>query len=215
MVHVPALQWLRLVCHRDQALGLCFFLLFIKDIYQKIPIQIRLYADYYASFKEMKSSYDRLDIDSAIARIHSCCVGWQMTLNTEKNGVYDNFEEKTVFQIHVFVSWAYVEFFGFLEVVLASNVRCNAHVDGVVKKSIQTLSSLRRYLGSSPPDIKPLAYETYILFAMDYAAIVLERYTPVNEEKQESILRKAAPFIFSKYSSFTSVTELLPSWKAS
>lgn len=61
------------------------------------------------------------------------------------------------------------------------------------------------------PEIKLLAYKTFILPILEYASVVWNSYTQININKLESVQRKAIGFVYNSYSWHTSPSALLRS----
>ena len=79
----------------------------------------------------------------------------------------------------------------------------------MTNKANSKLSFLRRNLKGCPEKLKQMAYFSLIHSFMDYGATVWDPYQKYNSDKIESVQRRAARFVKSRYSRYSSVSDML------
>lgn len=197
---------------QGSVLGPLLFLVFINDISTDIPVKIKLFADDCIIYHAITTSYDQATLNLSLAKLQTWCSTWQMTINTKKTVAMTitRKKEPLTFQYHIGDHYlATVSSFKYLGVIITPDLSWNQHIDYVKNKAMRKLGYLRRTIGKSPPEIKLLAYKTYIRPLLEYAATVWDPYTLTNIAKLENIQRKSVRFIYNCYSWRTSPTCLL------
>lgn len=76
---------------QGSVLGPLLFILFINDIVNDIPVNIKLYADDCVIYSEIESPKDQVLLNESLNKVVSWCEAWQMSINFEKNGVHVHF----------------------------------------------------------------------------------------------------------------------------
>lgn len=196
---------------QGSVLGPLFFLIFINDIVDGIPVKIKLYADDCILYCEVKNSNDQLLLNQAFEKVMSWCESWQMCLNLEKTVAMKITRKKTPLTYYYGYKNNYlseVTEYKYLGLLITSDLRWNKHIDQVIAHTQRKLFFLRRALKLSTPTVRLLAYKSVILPGLDYAAIIWDPYTKTNIDKLESIQKRAVRFIYNRYDR-TSVTDLL------
>lgn len=94
-------------------------------------------------------------------------------------------------------------------VIITSDLKWNEHITYIYNKAMKKLGFLRRSLGNATPELKILAYKTFIRPILEYASIVWDPHTQTNITKVEKVQRKSARFIFNTYSWRMSPSTLL------
>ena len=79
----------------------------------------------------------------------------------------------------------------------------------MINKANSKFSSLRRNLKGCPEKLKQTAYFTLIRSFMEYGATVWDPCQKYNSDKVERVQRRAARFVKSRYSRYSSVYDML------
>ena len=79
----------------------------------------------------------------------------------------------------------------------------------MTNKANSKLSFLRRNLMGCPEKLKQTAYFSLIRSFMEYGATVWDPYQKYNSDKIERVQRRAAMFVKSRYSRYSSVSDML------
>lgn len=197
---------------QGSVLGPLFFLLFINDIVQHIPVKIRLFADDCILYNEIHSEADQAILNSSLSVIATWCLEWQMSINLRKTvSMTITRKQKSlpfVYSINGH-NLSSVTQYKYLGLVITSDLRWSNHVAHIKNKAMKKLGYLRRTLAKSTSNIKLLAYKTFIRPLLEYATPVWGPYTQSNVSEIENIQRKAVRFIFNSYRRHTSVSALL------
>lgn len=196
---------------QGSVLGPLLFLLYINDIVNDIPVNIKLYADDCVIYSEVKNSNDQIKLNAAFQKVKSWCDSWQMPINFEKTVFMriSHKKEPLLFQYccnNIYL--AEVQYYKYLGVYITNNLTWNKHIDYVAACANTRLSFLRRVLKHSTPTVRLLAYKSTVLPILDYAVVIWDPFTLTNKKKIEKIQRKAARFIYNSYGR-TSVSALL------
>lgn len=99
----------------------------------------------------------------------------------------------------------------YLGVTLCSNLSWNLHVQNISFSAFRKLCFLKYKLKHAPSSVKLLAYYYLIRPKLEYACIIWDPYTQCNIKKLERIQRQAIRFVYNKFSTFDSPTELMRS----
>lgn len=140
------------------------------------------------------------------------CMEWQMTLNIGKSALLRITRKNTISDFSYTLGNAQltaVKEHKYLGLIISDDLRWEAHVNHVTSSALRRLFFLKRRLHSAPHPTKLLAYNTFVRPVLEYANIVW--FPPTNNliNKLESVQRKAVRFIFNKYRTSDSPTELM------
>ena len=83
------------------------------------------------------------------------------------------------------------------------------HIATLTNKTNSKLSFLRRNLKGCPEKLEQTAYFSLIHSFMEYGATVWDPYQKYNSDKVERLQRRAARFVISRYSRYSSVFDVL------
>lgn len=101
-----------------------------------------------------------------------------------------------------------VECFKYLGVFFTSDLTWDKHVDYVTKKAFKKLGLLKHRLSLANSETKMHAYTSLIRSSLEYASIIWHPNNASLTKRLESVQNKAARFILSSYSTYTSVSLL-------
>ena len=99
----------------------------------------------------------------------------------------------------------------YLGVTICNNLSWNLHVQNISSSAFRKLCFLKYKLKHAPAPVKLLAYDYLIRPKLEYACIAWDPYTQCNIKKLEQIQRQAIRFVYNKFSTFDSPTELMQS----
>ena len=97
----------------------------------------------------------------------------------------------------------------YLEVTLSNDLEWSKHIVNMTNKANSKLSFLCRNLKGCPEKLKQTAYFSLIRSFMEYGAIVWDPYQKYNSENVGRVPRRAARFVKSRYSRYSSVFDML------
>lgn len=175
---------------------------------------MKLFADDCILYSEIHSPNDQALLNSSLGKIQTWCETWQMRINLKKTVSMTITRKRQPLNFSYSInghSLPSVQSYKYLGVQLTSDLKWNEHVSFLQQRATQKLMYLKRSLSKATPEIKLLAYKTFILPILEYASVVWDPYTQININKLESVLRKAIRFVYNSYSWHTSPTALLKS----
>ena len=97
----------------------------------------------------------------------------------------------------------------YLGVTLSNDLEWSKHIATMTNKANSKLSFLRRNLKSCPEKFKQTAHFSLNRSFMEYGATVWDPYQKCNSDKIERVQRQAARFVKSRYSRYSSVSDML------
>ena len=100
----------------------------------------------------------------------------------------------------------------YLGVTLSNDLEWSKHIATMTNKANSKLSFLCLNLKGCPEKLKQMAYFSLILYFMEYGATVWDPYQKNNSDKVERMQRRAARCIKSRYTRYSSVSDMLDGW---
>ena len=97
----------------------------------------------------------------------------------------------------------------YLGVTLSNDLEWSKHIATMTNKAKSKLSLLRRNLKGCPEKLKQTAYFSLSRSFMEYGVTVWDPYQKYNSDKIERVQCQAARFVKSKYSGYSSVSDML------
>ena len=97
----------------------------------------------------------------------------------------------------------------YLGVTLSNDLEWSKHITTMTNKANSKLLFLRRNLKGCPEKLKQTDYCSLISSFMEYGATVWDPYQKYNSDKIEWVQRRAARFDKSRYSRYSSVSDML------
>ena len=84
------------------------------------------------------------------------------------------------------------------------------------KSASRSLGSLKRKIRSKNPELRKMAYKTFVRPLVEYSSSVWSPYTKSNIARLEMVQHRAACWTLSEYSPYASVTQMLQSlgWRS-
>lgn len=188
------------------------FLIFINDLPSNIQVKIKLFADDCILYNEINTVNDHDDLNSALHEVVIWCHKWQMELNIKKTAFLCVTRKKQrseyVYSINN-IPLTRVHEHKYLGLIISHDLRWESHINSIVSSALKRLFFLRRRLREAPPETKLLAYNTFIRSVLEYGNTIWFPYTQQLINKLEGVQRKAIRFIFNKYRTSDSPSQLL------
>ena len=196
---------------QGSVLGPLLFLIFINDLPNGISSQIRLFADDCVVYRAIKSDQDHRSLQSDLESINSWCSSWLMKLNHSKTKLVSFTRNSSRLPTTYTLNHTPVDSatsYKYLGLHLQSDLSWNYHIDHILASANRSLGMLKRNLRHAPAHVRKLAYITLIRPKIEYASAIWDPQQAYIIDNIESLQNRAARFIFSDYSRFTSVTAL-------
>lgn len=199
---------------QGSVLGPLLFNIYINDIVDSItePVQIKLFADDCLLFNEITCQQDQITLNSNLQKILTWCERWDMQLNIDKT-VFMKITKKINKLSFTYnlasMPLTEVDEYKYLGVIITNNLSWNSHISHLCDSAFKKLCYLRHKLKHAPPETRLTAYTSLVRPKLEYAAIVWDPYTKTNIDALERIQRKAVRFIFSKYRTSDSPSDLM------
>ena len=184
--------------------------MYINDISSDIESEIRLFADDYVCYREIKDEKDTMKLQRDIDRLGSRARKWGMRFQPVKCNMMQ-LTRKRIKKIHAShtlegTNLENIESIKYLGVTNTNDLRWNTHVSNVCTKANRTLGFLRRNLYSCPQEVKEAAFKGLVRPVSSW------RTTPVGlwqfglgppgvvlQEELESVQRRAARIVTGNY----------------
>ena len=130
--------------------GVLLFSLYINDISSDIESEIRLFADEFVCYSEIKDEVDKMKLQRDIDRLGSWARKWGMRFQPVKCNMMQ-LTRKRIKKIHASYTLEgtdleNVESIKYLGVTITSDLRWTTHASNVCTKANRTLGFLRRHL---------------------------------------------------------------------
>ena len=129
---------------------------------------------------------------------------WQLSLNPQKCEAINITNKKTPVSFTYLIGLQpinWVTKIKYLGVVINFKLNWSDHCQKVVQKASASLNRLRRAMYSCTDGAKSLAYKALVRPCMEYGSTVWSPHTAKNINLLESVQRRAARWIKSKYDS--------------
>ena len=97
----------------------------------------------------------------------------------------------------------------YLAVTLSNNLEWSKHIATMTNKANSKLSFLHRNLKGCPERLKQTAYFSLIHSFVEYTTTVWYPYQKYSSDKIERVQRQAARFVKSRYTRYSSVSDML------
>ena len=97
----------------------------------------------------------------------------------------------------------------YLELTLSNDLEWSKHIAIMTNKAHSKLSFLRRNLMGCTKKLKQTAYFSFIRSFMEYGATVWDPYQKYNSDKVERVQRRDARLVKSRYTRYSSVSDMI------
>ena len=179
------------------------FLLFINDLPCSIDSVVKLYADDVLLYRSINDPSDHHALQNDLNKLADWSTIWQMPFNLTKCEHYSPFV--CHYRLNDCVIQR-VQSAKYLGLTISGNLSWSTHISGIIGRAN---SALARSFGQCTQDVKIKCYQTYIRPICEYAAVIWSPHLHTNIHQIEMIQRKAARFVFSNYSRYSSVAAML------
>lgn len=190
-------------------LGPLLFLIYINDLPLRITSVIRLFADDCVVYRKITTQDDLLILQADLLKITDWCQNWKMSLNTNKCKCMrfsNSLAETNPTLLLDGTILEYTDHYKYLGVHLSPNLSWNTHINNIVQSANRSLGYIRRNFRSVPNNLKRLLYVTLVRPKLEYASSIWHPHQSTLTDLIESVQSRAARFIFSDYSRFSSVS---------
>lgn len=196
---------------QGSVLGPLLFLIYINDLPLSISSHVRLFADDCVIYHKITNPSDHVLLQDDLLSIQAWCERWQMSLNVQKCKLvsFTRRLNPSVFSYSLnSVPLQRNDSYRYLGVQLSSDLSWATHISHVVSSANQSLGFLKRNLKLAPPSLKLLAYSSLVRPKLEFASAIWDPHQAYLTKNLEAIQNRALRFIYSDYSSFTSVSSL-------
>lgn len=192
------------------------FLIYINDLPTNVLTKLRLFADDCVLYSPICTPDDSIKLQHDLNLIVTWCDKSLMPLNLTKCKIMSFTRKKSPEKFTYSIKSVPISptlSYKYLGVHLSSSLSWSTHIQIICSEASRTLGYLRRNLKLASPDIKKLAYETYVRPKLEYACSIWQPSQTYLTNDLERIQNRAARFIYSQYSNDISVTALKESLK--
>ena len=182
---------------------------FINDLPDNIRSSVRLFADDCVLNRNIKSPLDCHILQDDLNSLDKWEMDWQMKFNVSKC------HSMRVTRLHPsnHIQFSYtqhqqtleqVQSAKYLGLTITDNLDSGQHISEIACKAIKTLGFLRRHLALAPRHTKEVAYQTFVLPQLEYAAPI---WHPYNET--QTVQKTAARWTCRRWRNSSSVGDML------
>lgn len=196
---------------QGSVLGPLLFLVYINDLPSSVSSRVRLFADDLVIYRTISSDTDRCSLQSDLDTINAWCLRWLMPLNLTKTKQMSFSGGTPHFTTSYTISHNAIEVtntYKYLGIHFRNDLKWHHHINVILASANRSLGLLRRNLKQAPSHVKRLAYVTLIRPKIEYASAIWDPHQAYLTNNLESLQNRAVRFIFSDYSTFSSVTAL-------
>lgn len=196
---------------QGSVLGPLLFLIYINDLPKSVASHIRLFADDCVLYSKITNPSDHVILQHDLHSIQAWCGHWLMTLNTDKCKLVSFHRRANPMSFNYSINGASITSctsYKYLGVHITSCLSWAEHINHITSNANKTLGFLKRNLKHAPPHLKLAAYTTLVRPKLEYASAIWSPHQSYLIYTLEAIQNRAVRFIYSDYSSTTSVTSL-------
>ena len=195
------------------------FSLYINDIPVAIDSQIRLFADDYVCYCEVRTVEDTLKLKKDIDLLGTWAQKWGMRFQPVKcnmmqltNKRINKIEASYTLKGMVLenVDTCSIKYLG---VTITNDLKWNTHITNICTKAKRTPGFLRTNLSSCPLEVKEAAHKGLVHPVLEYGSSVWDPYAKGLQEELENVQNRASRFVTRNYTfeerSMTGILEQL------
>ena len=180
-------------------IGPLLFFLYINDINADIESEIRLFADDFVCYHEIKDKEDTLKLQRDIDRLGNWAWKWGIRFQPVKCNMMQ-LTRKHLNKIQTFynlegTTLENVDNIKYLGVTITNDLKWNTQISNFCTKANRTLSFLRRTLFSCPQNVKKAAYKGMVRPILENGSSVWDPHTDMLQEELEKVQNRAARFV--------------------
>lgn len=192
-------------------LGPLLFLIYINDLPLQVSLSMCLFADDCVVYRKIASPSDSAALQSDLDSINEWCSNSQMSLNVNKckhmRFTRSSFQTSSPLTLNT-VPLQQTDTYKYIGVLLTKNLSWDSHINTVVSAANRSLGYLRRNFRSVPSNLKRLLYISLVRSKLEYASSIWHPHLSSLTDSIEAVQNRAARFIQSDYSRFSSVTQI-------
>ena len=198
-------------------LGPLLFLLHINDLPSVVSSKVRLFADDCLIYRNIKNKEDqKFALQKDLNLLENWGNTWGMRFNAAKCNIMRVSRTRDPKLFNYSLTGQVLEEVmdaRYLGVTLSNDLEWSKHIATMTNKANSKLSFLRRNLKGCPEKLKQTAYFSLVRSFMEYGATVWDPYQKYNSDKIERVQRRAAMFVNSRYSRYSSASDMLDVWE--
>ena len=204
---------------QGSVLGPLLFSIFINDLPSVVSSHVRLFADDCIIYRKIKKNEDALAFQVDLNQLQSWAKQWSMSFHPEKCELLRVTNKRQPTKTSYVMSEHTLKEVNdkkYLGITINDKLKWNKQVQTVCTKANNTLSLLRRNMGSCPRAVKQSCYTSLVRPILEYSSTVWDPYTKQNIDKIEMLQRRAARFVVGNYSYHASPTAMMKElgWQA-
>ena len=197
---------------QGSVLGPLLFLLYINDLPDTITSQVRLFADDTAVYLAIDNMEDCSTLQKDLDKLAKWEETWDMEFNPSKCVVLSITRNKKKiafdYKLHGQILEC-VDNAKYLGITLSKDLSWNKHIDNITSSAHNTLSFLSRNIRTKNSQIREVAYKTLVRPQVEYASTLWSPHTQLGIQKVEKVQRRAARWVSSDYSYYSSVNSMI------
>lgn len=196
---------------QGSVLGPLLFLIYINDLPNNLPCNIRMFADDCVIYRKITNTSEQIALQNDLNKLLDWCNLWLMTLNPNKCKLVSFHRRKNPLQFSYEIANIPVETsdsYKYLGVTLTPDLSWRMRITNIVSSSNRSLAFLKRHLRHSPYHVRLLAYQSLIRPKLEYASPIWSPHQVYLINAIESVQNHAARFIHSSYPYEISVSSL-------
>ena len=197
---------------QGSVLGPILFLVYINDLPEKVKSQVRLFADDTAAYLAITKPAESKQLQDDLDTLQEWELDWNMEFNPGKCQVIRITRSRspipTQYSLHG-QTLEVVASAGYLGVDIANDLSWKPHISRITNNANKSLGFLRRNLKAKNPELRELTYKAIVRPQLEYAAPVWDPYIQEDIQRIEMVQRRAARWVLSDYSPYSSVSDML------
>ena len=197
---------------QGSVLGPILFLVYINDLPEKVKSQVRLFADDTAAYLAITKPAESKQLQDDLDNLQEWELDWNMEFNPGNCQVIRITRSRspipTQYSLHC-QTLEVVASARYLGVDIANDLSWKPHISRITNNANKSLGFLRRNLKAKNPELRELTYKAIVRPQLEYAAPVWDPYIQEDIQRIEMVQRRAARWVLSDYSPYSSVSDML------
>ena len=165
---------------------------------------VKVFSDDVSIYAKVSKQEDCLKLQDDLSHIYNWSLRWQLNLNPQKCEAINITNKKIPVPFTYSIGMqpiCWITKIKYLGVVINSKLNWSDHWQKVVQKASVSLNRLHRAMYGCTDYAKSLAYKALVRPCLEYGSTVWSPHTAKNIKFLESVQRRAARWIKSKYDS--------------
>ena len=198
-------------------LGPLLILLNINDLPSVVSSKVRLFADDCLIYRNIKNKEDQIALRKDLNLLENWGNTWGMHFNAAKCNIMRVSRTRDPKLFNYSLTGQVLEEVmdaKYLGVTLSNDLEWSKHIATMtnMRKANSKLSFLCHNLKGCPEKLKQTASFSLIRSSMEYGTTVWDPYQKYNSDKIERVQCRAARFVKSRYSRYSSVSPCISHW---